>query len=255
VRLRPCIDDHAGAPFEYGKDPTEASMFYGIYEADDWRLVRAFLKPGMTAVDVGANIGWYSSIFAGMVWSNNGVRGRVFAVEPFPDNLGRLERAKELLPLPETLVIIQGVCSDTDGPLELFLNRFHPGHSIMKDVAQNYAFTGQSIVVPSMTLDTLAREHKIDRIDFLKIDVEGAELLVIRGALGILQSICNIMVEITDIGGERADTVHDILITNGFAAFIAKRSRLQPFNPSDYHGQQRNIFYLKGMENSKVCTV
>ena len=245
IRTKPCIDDHAGAPFEYSNDPSEANMFYGIYEADDWRAARAFLKPGMTAVDVGANIGWYSSIFAGGVGSSSVPQGRVFAIEPYPDNLKRLERSKALLPSPEILVIIRGVCSDIDGTASLFLNRFHPGHTLMKDFAQGLSFTGQTITVPSITLDTLAREHRIDRIDFLKIDVESAELLVIRGAQRILQNICRIMVEITDIGGERANTLHSILLTNGFTAFISKRSKLRPFNPSDYQGQQRNIFYLK----------
>lgn len=245
IRTGPCIDDHTGAPFEYCTDPTEANMFYGVYEADDWRITRTLLKPGMTAVDVGANIGWYSSIFAGAVASRGGRIGKVFAVEPFPDNLKRLERLKELLPLPGILTIIQGVCSNKDGTAPLFLNRFHPGHTLVEEVSQGSAFTGQSITVQTITLDTIAREHKINRIDFLKIDVEGAELRVVQGAKEILGSVSNIMVEVTDIGGERANALHDILITSRFAAFISRHSKLHPFKPSDQLGKQKNVFYVR----------
>jgi FkbM family methyltransferase len=146
----------------------------GVYEQHLTRVFEQYCRPGMTVVDVGANLGYYSLLASKLV----GPSGRVVALEPNSENCRlllsslRLNRSTnvELLPVAadvatgwayySTHVGSNGGLIDTDELLT------HPG-----------------VVVPTFRLDDLIP----DRVDFLKMDVEGAEGRVVRGATGLIE--------------------------------------------------------------------
>ncbi|MBI5508201.1 MAG: FkbM family methyltransferase [Deltaproteobacteria bacterium] len=109
------LDDHFGVPFLYEPCHAEATLFFGNYEYPDWRLLRDCLHPGMTVVDVGANIGWYTALFAGAVRTG----GHVFAIEPLPANFARLTRLIDLCPDDDLITAWCGALSDTSGTASL----------------------------------------------------------------------------------------------------------------------------------------
>lgn len=139
-----------------------------------------FLRPGMTVVDVGANIGFFSLVAAKLV----GSMGRVLAVEPEPANCGRIARNVELNRYAN-VEVAQVALGDRSGEVTLHLASDH-GHHSMLDRSPDRA--GNSITVPMLTLDTLLASRNIGRVDLLKIDVEGYEVEVLRGAAETIRS-------------------------------------------------------------------
>lgn len=132
-------------------------------------LVRSLLRPGMHAVDVGANLGYYMLLLREAV----GAAGRVDCFEPEPDNLAELERNVAANGFRNVRVSAVAL---GDSHAEVGLQRGVNG-TVLAD-------GGAELQVPLRRLDEL-----IDvPIDFLKIDVEGYEAHVLRGAADTLRS-------------------------------------------------------------------
>lgn len=154
-------------------------------------------KQGWTVVDVGANIGAFS------VWaaSRMGASGRLLAIEPNPVSFRELRRSVEELAVDATAFAV--ACGDVEGEVTL---HFQPGYTVSSSLT-SFAAATESATVPMRRLDALLRETGITHVDLLKIDVEGAEELVLRGAGEALSRIDRVVLETThdDIGrGVRA---------------------------------------------------
>jgi len=152
---------------------------YVLLEQEDWfedeiRFVRAWLQPGMRAVDVGANYGVYTLAAAMRV----GAAGRVWAIEPTPQCAAFLRRSLELNGCAQARVI-ECVVSDRRGRLRFALKALSETNAV--------AAAGEpAIELPARTLDELATELGWSGIDFLKLDVEGHELRAIAGGARFL---------------------------------------------------------------------
>ena len=154
-------------------------------------------KPGWTVVDVGANIGAFSVWAAGMM----GASGRLLAIEPNPVSFRELRRSLDELAVDATAFAV--ACGDVEGEVTL---HFQPGYTVSSSLTSFDAAT-ESATVPMRRLDALLGETGISHVDLLKIDVEGAEELVLRGAGEALSRISRVVLETThdDIGrGVRA---------------------------------------------------
>ena len=134
---------------------------------------RKLIKPGMVVVDVGAHIGYYTRIFSGLV----GEAGRVLAFEPHPENYPILE--SNIKSSRYKNVNIYNMCiSNKDAPGILYTSPGHSNHNLIYGYTESLG-TNE---VDCLRMDTFLNEHtEIKQIDFVKIDVEGAELLVLEG--------------------------------------------------------------------------
>ena len=142
----------------------------GYWELAPTELFCNILKKGMTAVDVGANIGWFTMMAARLVGSD----GEVFAFEPEESNFALLKISAERNKFQH--VHLERTCvSDTDGFLTLFLDTDSGTHSTVRQ-------TSRSVQVPCISLDSFFASGAVKRIDVLKVDVEGAEAEVLSGA-------------------------------------------------------------------------
>jgi FkbM family methyltransferase len=148
----------------------------GEYEPEVSDAMRRLLRPGDLAVDVGANHGWYSVLMGAAV----GPSGRVWAVEPLPPLLAELRRNVDLndsLPI-EVKEIALGA---EDGELEVHLFEGLPhGHASASTLGRD---DYESFKAPMKTLDGIAGD---ERPALIKIDVEGGEREVLRGAQQVL---------------------------------------------------------------------
>ena len=153
-------------------DHIQRLVYLGAYERWETGVVRRLLRPGMCFVDVGANIGYFTLLAARRV----GPTGRVFAIEPSPYAADRLSRTISANVIPQVRIERCG------------LGR-RQGEVVLYDAAVgNHTPTMlgdpgcHGLVVPVRTLDDCVREWSIDRIDLMKIDVEGYEPEVFAGA-------------------------------------------------------------------------
>lgn len=127
-------------------------------------------------LDIGANVGKYSI----MLGKQMGAKGRVLAFEPEPNNIKSLKKNIELNRV-NNIDIIGKACSSSRGEVNFYLSSDNTGgHSIT-------AKTNNKITVQSDTLDNILKENKISRVDLAKIDVEGAEYFVLKGARMMLE--------------------------------------------------------------------
>lgn len=156
----------------------------GEWEPESWNAIAKHLSAGSVFVDVGAHIGYYSLKAAPVV----GPGGHVIAVEPNPPTIRELEdniRASGA----SAIISVQAVaCSDTEATLDLFAApRRNTGQSSLSK--SNASQTGQDVAtyhVRARPLDDIIHDTGVSRVDVVKIDVEGAEMLVLKGSVNTL---------------------------------------------------------------------
>jgi FkbM family methyltransferase len=149
--------------------------FTGRYSPVETALMRMMLDPGMTFFDVGANIGYFSLLAAHLV----GPGGRVLALEPDPRTFPRLRGNVQLNEIPQ-LEVIEVAAAEARGRATLHGHSERSGNHGTSQLGAGRPGDPRYEVVTE-SLDDLRSERQIDRVHLAKIDVEGAELRVLRG--------------------------------------------------------------------------
>ena len=163
----------------------ERWMWAGAYETKLVSVLKRFLEPGMTFLDIGANIGFFSTLAAGLV----GTTGRVYAFEPNPTCLSRLKL--NLKPHPWATIYPVAAC-DQATTADFYQNHRADEQGWGSLLQSDELATPLKVLV--VRLDDWYREHSVGRIDFLKIDVEGAEFQVLTGAVDLLRTLRPVIV-------------------------------------------------------------
>ena len=140
----------------------------GSYEAAKQRTIMELVRPGMVCWDVGANVGFYTLLLAELV----GACGRVFAFEPVPRNVELLQRHVEMNGY-QNVRILHCALGDFDGEIG-----FDPG----PNTSMGHIAARGPLMVPCSRAGTLLAAGEVEAPDVIKIDVEGAEADVLRGA-------------------------------------------------------------------------
>ncbi len=166
-------------------DPTDYAVGHTVartrtYEPEVSSVLRQVLSPGGTLVDVGANMGWFSLLGASVV----GPAGRVVAVEPNPANVALLASSVEENGFTNVQVFTVAA-SDRTGAVALETDGSN-GRVIVIDGPPHQPVRA-SWVVAAQPLDELVGPAGVGRVDVVKLDVEGAEPLVLRGAASVLE--------------------------------------------------------------------
>jgi FkbM family methyltransferase len=161
----------------------------GYFDLHVTRFLERFLRPGMTYVDVGANIGVYAVPAARSV----GAAGRVIAIEALPRLQTFLVDNFSINGLLDRVLILPFAAADSAGELKLYdFGRYDGASTIVARVAQlqekRLLDTPRQLLVQSRTLSTLLRDAAVARADLIKIDVEGSEWEVLQGARDFLMA-------------------------------------------------------------------
>lgn len=223
-----------GSRFNYPADSVLGfSLFTKTFEVEELKFVQEHLRPGGTFVDVGANGGVYSIIAARHV----GPGGRVIAFEPDPRNVALLRENIALNKLNNVTVVEKAV-SSADGTGSLAISRDGAMNSLAKTT-----HAGQQIekwqTVTTTTLDHALQALDVGKVDVFKIDVEGAERLVLDGAAETLKTSPDavILFEATDLAATSFDyTARDLLKTltaQGFRISSFDGAKLTPVENVD----------------------
>jgi len=155
-----------------------AIYYHGIYEAGTLHVIRSALKAGDTLIDVGANVGLMSLAASSVV----GDRGRVYAFEPVSACHDALVHNLELNDIRNVSVLRKALGSRPESrPIYEQLRANRGSSSLLKPST----FSGEATVEVT-TLDDFAAEAAVGPVAMLKVDVEGWEMEVLRGARRLL---------------------------------------------------------------------
>ena len=143
-----------------------------FFDPEELSLIESRLTDGFTFIDVGANVGAYSLFVA----ARAGPHARILAVEPQPDVFDRLTYNIRLNPFG-TIKAVACAVADKPGDLTLFLDPRNKGESSVKIIGSSQATT---VRVPATTLLDLVRQEGFSRLDAVKLDVEGAEAIILE---------------------------------------------------------------------------
>lgn len=161
--------DPASLPYRY-------VYFLGEYEPAITDIINKIVEPGDVCLDIGANIGWYTTLLQKLV----GEKGSVHAFEPVPRMFGTLEQNVKLNEPPVNVTLNNLALGDTKKNVELHIFKDLPdGHS---SIATFGSTEYESFSCPMTTLDSYLIENQINQVDFIKMDIEGAELMMLKGA-------------------------------------------------------------------------
>lgn len=156
------------------KDYIDRSLYFDSFEFTTQKIIRKHLALGYTFIDIGANIGYYSLLANQIVGKN----GRVIAFEPNPVTIERIKK-NIALNNASNVELVEVALSNKVGKVQLFcpVDETH-GFTSMK----NHGWENANCYdVSTQPLDEIIPKD-VTRIDLIKIDVEGAELLVFQGA-------------------------------------------------------------------------
>jgi FkbM family methyltransferase len=206
-------------------------LLHNEFERMEMEFVRKLLRRDMTAVDVGAHHGLYTLLAAKRV----GWHGRVVAIEPSPRECVRLERHLQLNRC-SNVELVPCAAGEDPGEADLYLV------DGMKDWCNSLrppATVGPvtTVRVPVRRLDDILSELSISRVDFVKLDVEGAELPALYGAMKLLRGKARpaMLVEVQDVRtepwGYAAREIIQFLLRMDYQWFvIAAKGALLPIN-------------------------
>jgi FkbM family methyltransferase len=159
-------------------------FFFGGREWAETKLVKKIVGAGDIVMDIGANIGWYTTLFARLV----GESGVVIAVEPIPQTMKILKRNLALNGNMDCVRLFEGACSDSNGYIEVHdFPTLHPGLASSRPIGNLPRITYK---VPAVTIDHMVEQHQLEEITLIKIDVEGAELCVLYGGQNTFKRGC-----------------------------------------------------------------
>ena len=160
-------------------DYMEHAIYFGINDGVDFdrRVLYSLINENYICFDIGANIGETTMNFARLA-----PKGKVFSFEPVPFLFQRLKTNLELNNFPSVFLNNLAV---SDKEEELFFEK--PVDNNSAGISLNKEKSNTSQVVHSTTIDLFVSANNIDKIDFMKIDVEGFEYFVINGGLNTLK--------------------------------------------------------------------
>jgi FkbM family methyltransferase len=176
LRAGPVDLRYQGAAFRFYHQTSateRGALFNPDYNIEELDFLRAHTPAGGVFIDVGANAGTYALPMARHVGSG----GRVIAVEPHPVMVARLTFNKAASGSGNA-TIVAAAAGEVDGELMIATDNENVGAS---HISREVGASNNAIRVPAMRLLRIVQDHKVEKIDSLKIDVEGYEDRVLTG--------------------------------------------------------------------------
>jgi len=212
-------------------------------ESNETKFLKKIIKPGQTVLDVGANMGWYSIHFSKWV----GQRGKIFAFEPVPEIYEELE-SNIKLNCCQNIIIFNCALGNQNESVLFNVSDFEGGSGAS---SENLKF-GKEIKVSKRKLDDLMNDQNLDNIDFLKIDIEGGELNMLKGAEKLIEKYKpKMLLEIVDIHCDRfkysPEDVCNFLINKGYDGLYIGNEHSKKLN--DINIDEFEKLNLKNLKN------
>jgi FkbM family methyltransferase len=162
--------------FDFELGPNIKEMYVGNYEVEAVDCIKKTLKKSDVFIDIGANIGYISAVGAGCV----GREGEVHSFEPVPEYFQKLREMADKNPTYNIRVNQCGL-ADKAGAMKIAVSQVNFGNNSMVLGLTDEEEQKKFLTVPVCTLAQYIARHSINRISFIKIDVEGFEFPILKG--------------------------------------------------------------------------
>jgi FkbM family methyltransferase len=155
----------------------------GCFEPNEFLFLDRLLRPGMTVVDVGANLGLYTLFAAGKV----GKKGTVLSLEPSTREFQKLRANVDLNQLTQVRLLQMGASNHPREADMLIADEVRSGHNTLGAFCYDTKLDRKE-TVSLERLDEIVRSQAISCVDVLKIDIEGGELFALQGGAQTLNT-------------------------------------------------------------------
>ncbi|MFH1369563.1 MAG: FkbM family methyltransferase [Elusimicrobiota bacterium] len=186
VPKSPVVKTNNGILFEYDFNFDQAIklMYFGLYEPRTVKTINKFLKKDDIFIDIGANIGYISSIALGMV----GKTGQVHSFEPVPRYFNKLKKLSEMNK-DYRMTVNQCAAGEAKGSTKIAVTNLpNIGWNTIVPNFMPKETVGEFVDVPICRLDEYAAANSLNEISLIKIDTEGYEFPVMKGLDNYLKS-------------------------------------------------------------------
>jgi FkbM family methyltransferase len=233
--------------FDHRSTVTEILNFFD-YEKFEYRMLDLLINDGDVIFDIGANIGYYS---LNLALSRR--KSLVFAFEPIPETFGLLRRNVSMNAV-FNIKINNFALSDMSGENVLYYYAEHSGNASLSNLTGRSDV--QEILCKSHTLDSFVAINEC-RLDFMKVDVEGAELKVLTGGLETIKRFrpiifAEILRKWSSKFGYDPNEIFDLLRSLGYCSFVVDRFCLRQFDRMDEDTMETNFFFLHSSDHSRL---
>lgn len=198
----------------------------GTFEPKETNIVSKIVSEGDYCLDIGGSFGWYTVLLSKIV----GQKGRVFSFEPIKQNY--LSHNKNIeLNMCRNVISNNLAVGEEPGEIEIYLSDVDTSGSLkLRKYKDNY----ETQITKLVKLDDYFTENKIEKLDFIKIDIEGAELGALKGGEKILNKFKPVLfVEIqshsTELFGYKPEDIFNYLYNLGYKSYIISNNSLERF--------------------------
>jgi FkbM family methyltransferase len=219
----------------------DAMTTYVILEQErwfekEWGFIPHLLRPGMIALDIGANLGTYTTAIAKAV----GPGGQVFAYEPTSETRARLERTVAINDQRQVTVVASAL-SDTEREGRIVFGE----SSELNHLGEAGEGKGEAVHLTSLDLEKLRLGW--DRIDFIKMDAEGEELKIIAGGSSVFEAGAPIVMFEIKAAATYEPAIARTLSGLGYGLYrlLPDERHLVPFDENEVDGFELNVFAVK----------
>jgi FkbM family methyltransferase len=224
---------------------------FGEYEPADSSFMVSQMRPSDICLDVGANVGFYTVLLA-----KKAVAGQVHAFEPVPLNYHILA-TNVLANNLQNVVTNQCAVGDAEGKADFSISQDSAFSSLI-DTGRHPRLVETR--VPVLTLDSYCEKRELPRVDVMKVDVEGAESKVVRGAIRLLKDPLRrpriVMLELYDPMLQKYQTSIDQVVLMmkdcDYRPFVAKNHGLTGLLREDYNRFYNVLFLLADRHHRSV---
>lgn len=221
--------------YNYNTDIGRQLFYEGSFEEDEIVYLSEVLrkKESPVVIDVGANIGIHS-----ISWCKANIHTIVYAIEPSKSTFQLLEKnirdndlTKRIFPLEKAAAAYPGTVNFYQSEDDAYSSLMNTKRKAVKEIYP----------VEVTTIDELIINQKINRVDLIKIDVEGLEESVIDGAMKSIMTLKpDLLVEILNINSNAEQTVNK-LIRGGYKVYVFTEGTFKPF--TSYNNRSYNYYF------------
>ena len=207
--------------------------YKSLIEVPEANFLKNYITKGSIVIDVGSNIGFFTIKFAKWV----GPTGCVISIEPDEINFQRLTYYVKKNNYSDRVILVKSAVSEKSGQVKFFLNPYNP---------MDHRISDNGINVSSTTIDEICSSFQLHNVDFIKIDVQGAESLVINGArktLTSLRAVLYLEIENDLYENYRVLKLINDLYAYGYFFYTIHKNRLRLIKHSD---EILNIIKING---------